>query len=70
MAITDTFEGDLASTYQFFAKGGRHSAIFVDVRQEQIRTMNCNCKEIRRETMAGDSRRGAQNGYMIRDGLR
>jgi hypothetical protein len=70
MAVTDTLEGDPASTYRFFTRGGRHSAIFGDVRREQIQLMDWNYKEIRRETMTGDSRRGIQNGYMIRDGIR
>ena len=70
MTITDTLEGLAASTYQFFAKSGRRSTIFGDIRREQMQLMIWNYKEIRIETMTGDSRRGAQNGYMIRDGLR
>jgi hypothetical protein len=58
------------ATYPFFTKSGRRSVIFGDVRREEMQLMYCNCRGTRSETIAGTSRRGAQNGYMIRDGLR
>ena len=70
MTVTVTLKGLIASTYHFFAKSGRRSAFFGDIRREQMQLMTCNYKAIRRETTAGASRRGAQNGYMIRDGIR
>jgi hypothetical protein len=70
MTVTDTLEGITASTYRFFAKSGRRSVIFGEVRRQQMQLTFCNYKIIYEETMASDSRRGAQIGYMIRDGIR
>jgi hypothetical protein len=37
MTVTDALEGRAASTYRFFAKSGWRSAIFDEVRRQQMR---------------------------------
>jgi hypothetical protein len=70
MTVTGTLEGRAASTYRFFAKNGRRSAIFGEVRRQQMRLTIWNYNSIYEVTMANDSRRSTQIGYMIRDGIR
>jgi hypothetical protein len=57
VTVTDTLEGVAALTYRFFTKSGWRSAIFGEVRRQQMLLILWNYRSILEVTMAHDSGR-------------